>query len=614
MVFEYIDDCCTSWSGSSYEFTTVNGLHSFGRACASRFYPLAYLIVPLPYQSMRLVAFALAAAPLTAMGAKPSTCYCMPGDTCWPSSTTWSQFNSTVGGRLIATVPIGSPCHDPNYDAAACAALQEEWTLPTPHLESSSSLMQTYFANQSCDPFTAQDKPCVLGNYVSYAVDVASTADVAATVNFAKKNNIRLVIRNTGHDFFGRSTGAGSLAVWTHNLDSVEVTSWSDSAYSGAAMKFGAGVLGYKATQAAHEAGLVVVGGECPTVGIAGGFTQGGGHSVLSTEFGLAADQTLEFEVVTAAGTVVTASRKVNSDLYWALSGGGPGTFGVVTSLTVRAFPETTIGGATLALSAAYTTQDLFNEAVTAFHAMLPNMTDLGASVAYLLTNQVLQLNPVTVYNSTGDYVKNTVLAPFIAKLAELGVPSSSSFTSLSYNDHYEKYMGPLPNGHLAVNSYQFGSRLIPRSVVETNNEGFNAVVQNLTAHGVIAGVTAASYANVQQASNSVHPAWRSSIMQLQIITLWDNSPDAWSKNLAAQKQMTNEFVPQVMAITPGSGTYINEADFNQPNWKEDFFGPNYNRLLAIKNKWDPTGVFYILKGIGSDAWTVAADGRMCRA
>lgn len=60
--------------------------------------------------------------------------------------------------------------------------------------------MQPYFANQSCDPFTAESKACVLGNYVSYAVNVSSTADVVAAVQFAESNNIRLVIRNTGHE------------------------------------------------------------------------------------------------------------------------------------------------------------------------------------------------------------------------------------------------------------------------------------------------------------------------------------------------------------------------------------------------------------------------------
>jgi hypothetical protein len=57
-------------------------------------------------------------------------CRCLPGDECWPSEDKWSALNSTVAGRLVATVPLASPCHDPNYDEAACTALQEQWTLP----------------------------------------------------------------------------------------------------------------------------------------------------------------------------------------------------------------------------------------------------------------------------------------------------------------------------------------------------------------------------------------------------------------------------------------------------------------------------------------------------
>lgn len=378
-------------------------------------------------------------------------------------------------------------------------------------------------------------------------------------------------------------------------------------------MKFGAGVLGYVATAAAANEGLVVVGGECPTVGIAGGYVQGGGHSVLSSQFGLAADQTLQFEVVTASGEVVNASRTENSDLYWALSGGGPGTYGVVTSVTMRAFPDATIGGAAVTVAAAYTTTELYYEAVAAFHRLLPNMTELGASVAYLLTSEYLAVDPVTVYNSTADYVENVVLAPFVAELAALGVPASVSYTELSYAEHYETYMGPLPNGHLAVESYQFGSRLIPRSVMVDDIDAFNAVVHNLTSNGVITAGTAARYDNVNGVKNSVLPAWRSAVMQMQIATLWSNDPDDWDAMLEAQTQMTDELVPQLEAVTPGSGTYVNEANFRQPNWKENFFGTNYDTLLSIKNKWDPDSLFYILKGVGSDAWTVAADGRMCR-
>lgn len=65
---------------------------------------------------------------------------------------------------------------------------------------SSSSVMQQFFANRSCDPFTDKSTPCELGNYVSYAVDVASSDDVVAAIKFAQDNNVRFVIKNTGHE------------------------------------------------------------------------------------------------------------------------------------------------------------------------------------------------------------------------------------------------------------------------------------------------------------------------------------------------------------------------------------------------------------------------------
>lgn len=63
------------------------------------------------------------------VGARPS-CRYLPGDAGWPSVDEWNRLNSTVGGRLVATVPLGSPCHDPTYVAAECASLQSQWLLP----------------------------------------------------------------------------------------------------------------------------------------------------------------------------------------------------------------------------------------------------------------------------------------------------------------------------------------------------------------------------------------------------------------------------------------------------------------------------------------------------
>ncbi|KAJ5252910.1 hypothetical protein N7489_003320 [Penicillium chrysogenum] len=542
-----------------------------------------------------------------------SDCHCLPSDSCWPAPSAWASLNSTVGGRLVATVPIGSPCHEPNYDAAACAALKANWNMPQPHFDSSSSVMQTYFANQSCDPFTPKSQPCRLGNYVNYAVNVSSSDQVVAAVNFARDNNIRFVIRNTGHDYLGRSTGAGALSVWTHHLNDIEYKDWSSPTYQGPAFKIAAGVVGYQILEAASAKGLVVVTGECPTVGLAGGYTQGGGHSALSTKFGLGADNTLEFEVVTAAGKLVKASRSENPDLFWALSGGGGGNYGVVLSMVVKAYKDAPIAGASLQFTAANITTDTFYEAVSQFHSLLPAMVDQGVTVIYQMTSSVFIINPITAYNQTTDDVK-AILRPFTSALTKLNVKYKASVSQhKSYYDHYNKYMGPLPWGNLAVGSYQYGGRLIPRKTLEQNSNGMASALRNITQAGVIAvgvGMNVSAPVNV---SNAVFPALRNAAVTMQIGTPW-NETAPWSQMLADQRKMTNEYVPQLEAVTPDSGCYQNEANFRQPNWKQTFFGSNYPRLLAVKRKWDPSSFFYALKAVGSDVWSVSESGRMCRA
>ncbi|KAG4441556.1 hypothetical protein IFR05_002941 [Cadophora sp. M221] len=546
-----------------------------------------------------------------------ASCHCFPGDACWPSASSWSKLNSTIGGRLIATVPIGTPCHDPTYSASECAIVQDSWTSPKLHLDSSSSIMAPYFANQSCDPFTAESQPCLLGNYVQYTVNVSTVDDVVAGVKFAAANNIRFVIRNTGHDFLGRSTGAGALSVWTRHLKGTEFKQFSDKYYTGSAVKVGAGIEGYEIVTAAAAEGLVVVGGECPTVGLAGGYTQGGGHSALSTNFGLAADQTLEFEVVTASGALVTASRTKNTDLYWALSGGGGGNYGIVVSMIVKTYPDAPVGGAGMQIGAAYTTQDKFYQAVEEFHTLLPAMVDNGTMVVYYFTDTFFVINPVTAYNKTAADVK-AILAPFVAILNGLGIPFAVSYTdSATYADHYERYMGPLPYGNIGVSEYQFGSRLVPRSVVEDRNPPLQAVLRNVTEAGVmVVGVATDVSAPVKSGniSNAVLPAWRDALVHTYLTTSWNSSASAWDDMLRNQDLMTNEWMPQLEAVTPGSGAYMNEADYRQPDFQTVFFGANYAALLAIKKKWDPTSLFYATAGVGSEAWIVAKDGRMCRA
>ncbi|KAK4157505.1 putative isoamyl alcohol oxidase [Chaetomidium leptoderma] len=541
-------------------------------------------------------------------------CKCFPGDACWPSSRDWSSLNQTVGGRLIATVPLAQACHDPNYNPVRCQALRDGWQNPATHMDDSASVMAPFFANQSCDPFTSQSKPCTLGNYVAYAVEVESAADVAATIKFAKNNNIRFVIRNTGHDYNGRSTGAGALSVWTHRMKNIEFKGWEDKYYKGSAVKVGAGVQGFDVMSAGLAEKQVVVGGECPTVGLAGGYTQGGGHSALSTSFGLSADNTLEFEVVTAAGELVTASRTKNTALYWALSGGGGGNYGVVVSMTVKTFPDATVGGATLSFYANENPTETFYDAIDAFHAALPGMVDAGAMVVYYFTSSFFMIAPLTAYNKTTAEVE-AIMSPLLTKLTSMGVKHTSTYIqAATYYDHYNQYFGPLPVGNIQVGIAQYGGRLVPLSAFENNATAMSSVTRYIAEKGVTwigVGTDVSPFGKAK--ANAVLPAWRTPLVHATLTTEWSFDPAKWEAMLDNQRLMTYDIMPALEAVTPGSGAYMNEADFQQPGFQEAFFGSNYKSLLCVKRQYDPEGFFYARNAVGSERWTVANDGRMCR-
>ncbi|KAK7989211.1 hypothetical protein PG989_009526 [Apiospora arundinis] len=537
-----------------------------------------------------------------------TSCKCFPEDSCWPALAEWNKLNSTIGGRLVKTIPLGTPCHGSDYDAEVCKDLQQQWQFEEIHMSSSSSVMAPFFANQSCDPFQAKSRPCELGNYVRYAVNATGVDDVKAAVAFAKEKNIRFVIRNTGHDYLGRSTGAGALAVWTHYLKDIQFLDSNDQGYQGKAVKLGAGVQGFDILEAGRGKGLVVVGGECPTVGIAGGYTQGGGHSALSTSFGLAADNVLSWEVVTADGNFLKASRTENPDLFWALNGGGGGTFGVVVSMTVKAFPDAKVGGATLSFYTKDNPKESFYNAIQAFHERLPAMVDAGSMVVYYFTDSFFMISPLNAYNKTKGEVE-TILQPFVSELDSLNIEYTVAYSQYeSYYEHYDKYFGPLPLGNIQVGIAQYGARLIPRSVAANISATWRSVVeQGVTWIGV--GTDVSSFGNSE--TTSVHPAWRDALVHTTFTLPW-NFTAPWEDMIALQNKMTEKIMPEVEAATIGSGSYANEGDWRQPNFQDTYWGSNYQRLLAIKKKFDPNNFFYATVGVGSEAWKVSEDGRLC--
>ena len=353
-------------------------------------------------------------------------CRCFPGDTCWPSAKDWSAFNQSINGRLIATIPIGSVCHGTTFDTAKCDNVRAAWNIPQTHIESSSSIMAPFFANMSCDPFFPRDSQCVTGTYIQYAVKVANISDIQNALAFANERNIRFVIRNTGHDYYGKSTGAGGLGIWTQFLKSFEVLDHQSLYYTGKAVKVGAGIQTEEATVMADSAGLTIIGGSCPTVGLAGGYSQGGGLGPLTSTYGFAADQVLEWQVITANGKVVTATPIDNADLYWALSGGGGGTYGVVFSMTVKAYKNELTASANLTFPNAGS-QDAFYEAVKAFHSCLPALSDSGGTAIWYVQSTGFALVPATGPGMTKETI-DSILKPAIQKLEELQIPHGELF------------------------------------------------------------------------------------------------------------------------------------------------------------------------------------------
>ncbi|KAL8724282.1 MAG: hypothetical protein Q9181_006896 [Wetmoreana brouardii] len=470
--------------------------------------------------------------------------------------------------------------------------------------------MAPFFTNQSCDPFTPRSTPCTLGNYVNYAISVVEPSDIAKGIAFARIHNIRLVIRNTGHDYLGKSTGAGSLAIWTHHLKSLDFFDCDNSHYKGKAIRIGAGVQGIEAYEASQKVGLTVTSGECPTVGIAGGYTQGGGHSALASKYGLAADQTLEWELVTGTGEFLKASRTENSDLYWALSGGGGGTYGVVWSLTAKAHKDIPVSAANISWAKEGNDQETYYDAIAAYHSWLPAVVDAGAMSLAFGTNRTFVVGPITAPGVPVDELK-AMMKPLTESLDKLKVNYTPPYFE-QFAGYLPEFRAMMPPVMVAVG--QYGGRLIPRSVVQNNPKGLMDAFKRITDDGVTmttVGVNVdASVAG--DVYNAVLPAWRSTL--LDVVLQVDISPNASVSELyALQRKMTDKWVPQLEAISPGSGCYLNEGDFLQPSWQETFYGANYKRLRAIKAKYDPDDVFYATTAVGSDEWVVEASGKLCK-
>ncbi|KAF2679553.1 FAD-binding domain-containing protein [Lentithecium fluviatile CBS 122367] len=545
-----------------------------------------------------------------------SSCKCVPQDSCWPLTQEWQSLNQTVEGRLIVTVPLASVCHQPHLAQSQCEKLKDGWPFTQTHIPDPASFVSPLAQNGSCDPYSPQTSKCDIGNYPVYVVNASTPEHVAAALRFAKKKNIRVVVKSTGHDLLGKSSGHGSLGIWMHSFNHLSFTpkyTGVNSNYIGPAARIGPGVLSYELYEKAAKNGLRVLGGTCPTVAVAGGYTAGGGHSLLSGKYGLSADNVLEWEVVTSNGSHITATPTHNADLYWALSGGGGGVFAVTLSMTVKAFPDGPIATAGLTFEVSTSpNEDVFWSAVQAFHKQIPVFVDYGASAPYVIQGGIFSLQPLTLPDKSDEEVED-LIAPLLAELNALKVPYKLNVTTFpSFYDMFAAYYGPLPYGVVSHSEVQ-ASRLIPRPTLLQKSD------ELIKVHRKIASLKEGPFwivgnsfrvPRTPSAPNAVLPAWRDTDIHQMVVGPW-NWTATWTENLAKEQALLDTVLPGLSQFS--RSTYLNEGTPNQADWKEAFYGSNYGRLRKIKRVYDPDDVFYAKTGVGSDEWSADSDQRLCR-
>ncbi|RYP55520.1 hypothetical protein DL769_010136 [Monosporascus sp. CRB-8-3] len=469
--------------------------------------------------------------------------------------------------------------------------------------------MSYQFTNNSCNPFLDPSSPCTLGYHVAYTVNATTVAHIQAAVQFVKRHNVRLVIRNSGHDYLGKSTGAHALAIWTRHLKSLElIREYQGSEYLGPAIKVGAGIEGGEAYDFANAHGLMVVGGNCPNVGIAGGYTQGGGISILSSKYGLAADQVLSWEVVTSSGALVTASPTENTDLFWALRGGGGSTYGIVVSMTIKAFPDTFFATASLAVMNNGNNTDAIYSTMGAFFQSLPSLVDAGAWVVWVAAPFGFMITPAMVAGLRPAEL-DALLKPTLNKMDQLGL--QYQYSSAEHPNFLSSYSSMTSTWN--VSDYNMGSRLIPRKLVEDDisTEALVGAIRYITSQTLMSGVAF----NVANAVSSPHQISANPYLRKTIFNAAIGTPinyTDWTANKAMQDKITYDLLPALQSITPNGGVYLNEADFQAPDFQTTFYGDHYEKLLAIKQKYDPDDIFYAKTAVGSDRWEQRLDGRLC--
>lgn len=446
------------------------------------------------------------------------------------------------------------------------------------------------------------------------AVALCTTADdVVSALTFAHHHGLALSVKSTGHCYSGNCMAPQSFHIDVSRLNFTDVDPIN------MVMSVGPGSNFDKMYTAADDAGVLVVGGMCPTVGPVG-FGLGGGHGPLIRSLGLGADNILSVDMVTTAGHRVLVSASAYPDLFWALRGGGGGAFGVVVGMTVRLHPAPR---QMVSLSCAWPlvdkgvrvgvpiletwTRDLMpslpNEWTFFTAAMRSPLGPKAPGFNWLTMNGVLALEGL--YNGEwNDEAGSNMLHPSIEAVLRMGTQNGSLHCALANHTSFRAWHAQAwfaDEGPISFRTYMASSfaqpgfdsthhaKLVVDKVTQLPIDAINMMFA-VQLGGKVSSLGGGDGSDGGvRGSTSVSKAFRTAVMMQENDSDW-NLPRADEHQIDWATTTGNAFA----ALKGFEGAYLNEPDPSLPRgeYEDRFWGDNFGELQRVKRKWDAAGLF----------------------
>ena len=576
--------------------------------------------------------------PISTLGtpANSSSKRVRPSDARWPDTASWEKLSHAVGGRLLKIESPLDACKG-EADPTACAKTIKDLQNPF------------YVGDQAAATKSSGWVDAWISAPSVYAIAAKTTDDVVAGVNFARVNNLRLVVKGGGHSYQGTSNAADSLLIWTRAMNKIVLhdafvgQGCANTQAPQPAVTIESGAMWIDVYRAVTtEAGHYVQGGGCTTVGVAG-LIQSGGFGSFSKRFGTAAAGLLEAEIVTADGAVRIANACTNPDLFWAIKGGGGGSLGVLTKVTLRTRELPEFFGVAFTIIQA-SSDAAFRELIGRFIAFYRNNLfnpDWGQTVAFAPDN-VLAIS-MACQGLTQEQIE-AVWKPFLDEIKNSGQqytikndPLVRSFRARHQWDagFYRKYApGAIfsdsrtsaaehrfwwAENQIEVGIYWHGydSVWLPEALLaDEQQKPLADALYSASRHWRLSlhfnkGLAGAPLEEIAAAQDTATNPAVLSAFALAIIAgggppvypgIPGHEPDLTvaRQNAAKISQAMNE----LRRVVPAAASYVSESNYFNDSWQESFWGPNYSRLRAIKDKYDPAGLFFVHHGVGSEDWS----------